>query len=90
MITVTAAFQGRRSDDAELEEDEHRDPLEQCGHGVGAWEAERERGDRDDRAAPVFAYQSHPQLGYVREEREASFVADRSGYRVLVTGAWVA
>ena len=52
---LTAAFQHRRDDDAELEQHEHRDQLEQCGHDVGAGQEQRESDDGDDRIAPVFA-----------------------------------
>ena len=47
-------FQHRRNHDAELEQNEHRDQLEQGGHGVGAWQQQRERDECDDRIAPVL------------------------------------
>ena len=52
---LTAAFQHRRNDDAELEQHEHRDQLEERGHEVGAWQEQRESDNCDDRVAPVFA-----------------------------------
>ena len=53
--SLTAAFQHRRNDDAELEQHEHRDQLEEGGHKVGAWQEQRESDNCDDRVAPVFA-----------------------------------
>jgi hypothetical protein len=52
---LTAAFQHRRDDDAELEQHEHRDQLEQCGHEVGTRQEQCQSHNGDDRVAPVFA-----------------------------------